>query len=339
MKRNFLMIGALCTALFLEGIALWILQHAEDSLLHFFTVFALHLAASISMAAAQLRFLPELYQKEQKRVALFLTTLNFMVPILGMTAAWVIVLYGFQKSQDIRIQKDIEDIDKENITEHFPVINRLFGEGALPSVIANEYIPSQKKIQALSMLTQMRTRASLSLIKQTLQDRNDEVRLVGFSMLDKMEKKINEKIHQLKNIVKVQPDPIKRAQSHKELAFTYWELYYQGLVDPQLEQFVIENILEHIEEAKKVIEDDPKLYKLLGRILLEQQRYQEARDAFVKALDLGLPKGEIASFMAQIAFEERNFDRIAYWMRKVPQESINYQLHTLRSVWVREAHA
>ena len=155
-------------------------------------------------------------------------------------------------------------------------------------------------------------------------------------MLDKMEKRINQKIHELKNISRVQPDPVKRAKSHKELAFTYWELLYQGLVDQQLEHFVIENILREIGEAKKEITDDPKLFKLEGRVLLSQKAYPEAKNAFVRALDLGLPKGEIASFMAQIAYEERNFSRIAYWMQKIPARSINYQLHTLRAVWVRE---
>jgi len=339
MKSNLIVLASLIASLALEASALRILMIGGEKMSHFFIVFLLHLSASALMTPAQLRFLPELYRTQQKRVGFFLTVLNFTVPVLGMVSAWIVALWGFQKSQNIRILKDVEDIDMDNLTEGFPVINRLFGEGALPAVITNEYIPAQKKIQALSLLTQMRTRASLSLIKKTLQDRDDEVRLVGFSMLDKMEKKINEKIHQLKNIVKVQPDPIKRAESHKELAFTYWELYYQGLVDPQLEQFVIDNILQQIEEAKKVITDDPKLYKLLGRVLLEQHRYDEAREAFVTALDQGLPKGEIASFMAQIAFEERNYDRIAYWMRKIPHESINYQLHTLRSVWVREDQA
>ena len=297
----------------------------------------LHLGASVIMATAQGGLLPPLYHNQRRPILLLLGAVNFIVPVFGMLTGWLLLLWGFRKSQDIRLTQEVDEIDTENLSERFPVVSRSFGEGSLPALIVNSYVPSAKKIRAISLLTEMKSKASLDLIKKTLQDPNDEVRLVGFATLDNLEKRINEKIHRLKTVAQVQPDPQIRARTHAELAFTYWELLYQGLADAQLVHFIVENILREIAEAQKVITDDPKLYKLHGRVLLEQKRIAEAREAFLKALEYGLPMGEIAAFMAQIAFEEHNYDRIPYWMQKIPRQSLNYQLHALRSVWVREA--
>jgi len=297
----------------------------------------LHGLFAVLMAWGQSYFIPALYHPQKRKITLFLALFNFMIPILGLISAWMLLLWGFHKSQEIHIEKEIEEVDMEELSEGFPVVERIFGEGSLQSLIKNDNAPTHRKIKALTLLTQMKSKASLALIRETLSDPDDEVRLVGFSMIDNMEKKINEKIHHLKIMINTRKTAEEKAQYHKELAFTYWELLYQGLVDQQLTTFLVENILHEISEAEKVISDDAKLFKLEGRVLLGEERYSEAKAAFVKALDLGIPKHEVASFMAEIAFRERNYTRIAYWMQKTPPRSINYQLHALRNLWVKEA--
>ncbi len=336
MKHKLLFSILLIAATILEISALTLMLSSLQGVAVLAVVIMLHALSSWLFALSQIRFLPQIYQPRKRMITILLFWFDFIVPLLGVITGWILLLWGFQMSQHIEIEKDVEDIDLENIGEDFPVISRAFGEGSLPSLITSSQAPAARKIRALTLLTQMKSKASVSLIKQTLQDSNDEVRLVGFSMIDKMEKRINEKIHHLSNVARVHPDPLKRAEAHKELAFTYWEQLYQGLVDAQLEQFLIDNILKHIAEAKALIVTDPKLYKLEGRVMIARQRYAEAKEAFLRAMEHGIPEAEIASFMAQIAFEECNYSRIAYWMAKVPEQSINYQLHALRAVWVRE---
>ncbi len=327
---------AFTVALLFEAAAIIVALKQSHGLFFLAVAILLHILASGLFTLLQIRFLPKLYYSQRRLITLLLFCFNFIVPVLGMVTGWILLLWGFHKSQQIEIEKDVEDIDMENLGDDFPVISRAFGEGSLPSLLTSTTAPAAKKIRALTLLTRMKSKASVTLIKKTLQDKDDEVRLVGFSMIDKMEKQINEKIHHLSNVAKVHPDPIQRAQANKELAYTYWEQLYQGLIDAQLEKFVLENILKHIDAAKALITNDPKLYKLEGRILLSQKRYTNAREAFLKAMEYGIVESEIASFMAQIAFEERNYSRITYWMQKVPEQSINYQLHALRAVWAGE---
>ena len=337
MKKLFSALFAIVIAVAAEVVALRFFlteTHHPGTLLLFLLLHAFFAAV---MAWGQGYFIPSLYRQQAQKIRIFLALFNFMVPVLGLVFSWMLLAWGFHKSQDIRIDKEIEEVDMEELSEGFPVVERIFGEGSLQSLITNTSAPAQRKVKALTLLTQMKSKASLALIRETLRDPDDEVRLVGFSMIDNMEKKINEKIHHLKIMIHTRRDPEEKAQYHKELAFTYWELLYQGLVDKQLTAFLIENIIHEINEAEKSITDDAGLYKLEGRVLLGERRYSDAKAAFVKALDLGIPKQEIASFMAEIAFREKNYSRIAYWMRKTPKHSINYQLQTLRDVWVREA--
>ena len=337
MKKQISLFFAIVVAVAAEVAALHFFLTKTHDVTTLFLFLLLHAFFAAAMAWAQGYFIPSLYQKQSNEIRVFLGLFNFMVPALGLVFSWILLLWGFRKSQDIRIGKEIEEVDMEELSEGFPVVERIFGEGSLRSLITSATAPSQRKIKALTLLTQMKSKASLALIRETLRDPDDEVRLVGFSMIDNMEKRINEKIHHLKIKITAHRDPQKKAQYHKELAFTYWELLYQGLVDKQLTTFLIENILHEIDEAEKYITDDTALYKLEGRVLLGERRYGDAKAAFVKALDLGIPKQEVASFMAEIAFREKNYSRIAYWMRKTPKHSINYQLQTLRDVWVREA--
>ncbi len=328
---------ALLIAIYLETEALKSANtdlHDISGLIHFFIYQILY---SLAMAYSQFQFVPQIYKERKKALFILLFMFDFFVPVLGALFCWLLLLWGFKKSQQIKIITRTDNIDPHEISEGFPVVERIFGEGSLKSLLQNRFAPSQRKIKALSILTQMKTKSSLELIRGTLSDPDDEVRLVGFSMIDKMEKKINEKITELKNVITTQRDAKKRASYHKELAFTYWELLYQGLVDEQLKTFVIENLIKEIDYAKKEIDDDPALYKLEGRVLLIQSKYDKAKASFVKALDLGIAKTEVAAYMAEISFQERNYSRIAYWMRKIPPQTLNYQLQSLKAVWTGES--
>jgi len=333
MKYKFIALFVFIGSLLFEFLAFRIDFNATQELLPMLRFFVFHLISSLLMTYAQILFLPKAYSLQKKSISSLLFLFNFIVPAMGALFSWLLIFWGFVKSQEVESLIKIDDIDMEIISEGFPVVERIFGEGSLSSLLKDKNAPASKKLKALSILTEMKSKESMTLIKETLSDNDDEVRLVGFSIIDNMEKKVNEKIHELKHIILTTRDDIKRATHQKDLAFTYWELIYQGLVDEQLKHYMIENILSEIKAAKKHISEDEKLYKLEGRVFLTQNKFQEAKEAFVKALDLGISEGEVSSFMAEISYQERNYSRIAYWMQKIPKQSLNYQLHSLRSIW------
>jgi len=74
-------------------------------------------------------------------------------------------------------------IDFEN---EFPEVTRLFGEASMERLL-NEDISSlsSMKMKALVSLADNASRTDVTLIKNSLSDRNDEVRLYSFAVIDK----------------------------------------------------------------------------------------------------------------------------------------------------------
>ncbi|RUM66690.1 MAG: hypothetical protein DSZ05_03915, partial [Sulfurospirillum sp.] len=122
----------------------------------------LHGLFAVLMAWGQSYFIPALYHPQKRKITLFLALFNYMIPILGLISSWMLLLWGFHKSQEIHIEKEIEEVDMEELSEGFPVVERIFGEGSLQSLIKNDNAPTHRKIKALTLLTQMKSKASLA---------------------------------------------------------------------------------------------------------------------------------------------------------------------------------
>ncbi len=362
-------------ALSLEGYALITLFDQENFTRTLGLFFILHLSAACLMAYAQSHFLLPLYHTQRKKIILLLCFFSFLAPLIGMVFAWLMVLWGFKKSAQLQHSQLLDIGDSHNNADIFPVTKRIFGEGSLLSILKNKFVPSKTKVNVLLMLSQIKTASSMQMIRSTLADPDDEVRLVGFSIIDNSEKAMNDKISSLLALLEKSNDLQQQALYHEDLAFSYWELLYQGLVDDQLIDDIEASILEHIQEAKQILENnvdiDPStgrdsftqrkyqlakeaieaslpehaqeakkmlvtnvdLYRLEGRVYFKQKKYDLAKKAFVKSLNLGIQQYEVASYMAEISFYEKNFARIPYWMSKISPYSLDYQLLNLSSVW------
>ncbi len=325
--------AAFVLALAAEFAALYFLPLAHRDLPALALFGASHLGASLLMAYTQSAFLPERYRTRTKTILPLLSMLNFIVPILGIAMGWILTLWGFRRAARLLHGSEVDAIDPQIVTEEFPVTRRIFGEGSLATLLQNRYVPTASKIKALSILSQIKNASSVKMIRQTLSDSDDEVRLVGFSMIDKREKAMNEKISALLQMLKTSTDPRDQATHHKELAFAYWELLYQGIVDTHLAHYIEKSVQHHLEEAQKIDTQNAALYKLQGRLHMRRREYPAAKAAFVKALDLGIREAQIASYMAEISFLERNFSRVPYWMEKIPEHTLDYQLLALAAVW------
>ena len=303
---------------------------------HFFSLvsfFSLHLVASFMFSLAQRDFIPKIYHDERTKIVWFLTFINFFVPVLGVVFSWLLVLWGFKVATRDKKRRDLMMLDPENISDGFPVTKRIFGEGSLLSILKNKYIPASTKVKVLFMLDQIKSSAAMDMIRSTLSDPNDEVRLVGFSIMDNNQKAMNFKINELLAMQKKSKTAMQKAEISKDLAYSYWEMIYQGLVDDQLALHIEKEALLALENALLYFEDDAELYKLRGKIYFRAQEYSVAKESFVKALDLGIVQSKVASFMAEISFVEKNYSRVSYWMNKIPKYELDYQLLNISALW------
>ena len=109
---------------------------------------------------------------------------------------------------------------------------------------------------------------------------------------------------------------------------TYWQFIFHGVASDKLSGFYtkkIENTLEQITQH-------PRAYILLGKIHLFNKHYQEAEEAFFKAVELGIPKESIFTFLAEIKFEQQKYNEVSNYISNEHFE-IDIRLKPLAKIW------
>lgn len=74
--------------------------------------------------------------------------------------------------------------------------------------MSSEKSPFILEIKSILFLTEVKSPESVRLLRYGLSDENDEIRLLSFSVLDKIEKRLSEQIHN--NLEKLKKQRMKR---------------------------------------------------------------------------------------------------------------------------------
>jgi hypothetical protein len=197
-----------------------------------------------------------LYKHNRATATLFIFLFNIAIPIVGylftLWLSWYLVHKKYEKTVVLTSILDLNELK-----DIFLKTERIFGESSMINLLNNEYVPKSKKLRALATLASSPSPASLTIIKQTLSSRDDEIRLYGYSILNNMEKKINSKIN--KNLQLIQRETYKDrqespeliAEASFELAFSYWELVYMELSHESLKNNFLSSAVQYIETSKE----------------------------------------------------------------------------------------
>ena len=175
---------------------------------------------------------------------------TFCLPIIGYFSTLWVTRYLANVEYEIKqIKTGIINLDEFNIS--FLQVQRIFGEGAMTTTILNPDIPRSKRLKALSALAAQITPLTLKIIEQTLSSPDDEIRLYGYSIINKIEKRLNDDISKYLQIYRESDD--KKEQKYiaaKELAFLYWEYIYTELADESLTKSFLKEVEKYLFESK-----------------------------------------------------------------------------------------
>jgi tetratricopeptide (TPR) repeat protein len=179
----------------------------------------------------------------------------------------------------------------------------------------------------------MRTPVSIEIAKRALGNPKDEVRLTAFSIISHLEKEINDRISFLKSRLKEGLAEKELLEVYKKLALLYWELLYFGLVDKELENFVVEETLFYV---KKVLElnGDPDVYLVAGRIFLRKGDYEKAFEYLSKALECNdvVTKIRVIPYLAEIEFYRGNYENVKKLWEGIPL-SLHPNVYFMKLLW------
>jgi len=300
---------------------------------------AWYLLFSVLVAILPLLWLRKRYPGEEVQVYLFFLSFMLLIPCIGIFLAFWLALY----MRLIRHEREAfvcEHLNFDEYYAHFPLIRRQLGEGEIYQIFQEGKISEKLRLLALTMLSERKDRQSFVLIKRMLSSRNDELRLFSFSIIDKVEHELHQKIHEELERYRACEREKCHVNEARKLAFLYWELVYFELADEILRNFLLAEAERYATEAIDRYALDDRLLVLLGRISFERGHWNKAKRYFEAALSVHDERAEasrsfILPYLAEIEFLERNFTRVRQLLREATHFRKNPKLRGIQELWNR----
>ncbi len=323
-------------SLSLEISSLSILFFTEDFQGKVFAVIFPHLIASLLLSQIVWMILPNKYKRPFPLSLISLFVIIFATPMVSYLA--LLVLYIVLKKQRPKRIYPFKYLSIWKGLEELKVPKRKFGEAAIIELVRNTKIPAEKRLKAFIFLTEIISPETVKLLKIGLSDLNDEIRLLCFSELSKIEKKITSSIHYYLNILENARSDKKYLDALENLAKSYWEAVYLGIGDEELNQYYINQTykycLQAIEFAEsKGLEVDPHIILILGKIELIKGDYEKAEEMLTSILDTNIPKFEVVPSLAKLYYEKGEFSKIKNLFNKYPYLRYDFDLYPIYTLW------
>jgi tetratricopeptide (TPR) repeat protein len=188
-------------------------------------------------------------------------------------------------------------------------------------------------MKALSAMAENMTQKNIGMIKHSLSDRDDELRLYSFSLISSMEHGLNNKIHEASLRYKNAEDEKDRADAAKELALLYWEMVYFDLSDEVLKNYLMNEALKYAKIAIAARTHDNSINVLLGKIYLAKEEFDNATTEFVIAIESGVDFEYIIPYLAELYFQRGNYTSIRSMLSLVESLKMSVTMYPVVAQW------
>jgi hypothetical protein len=310
-------------ALFLAGygLELWALQLLLNNLL--LKALAIHVFAALHIPWPLCQFMPKHF-RTNLTILFLLFILCLFVPLISGPCLLLSLSIGlyYPKLADKKFLKVINPPQTPGETAN-TFLYSPFSSGLIIGTLKFSQ-EEDKRIKAVLATRQMETKTAIPLLRTALLDSSDEVRLLAFSMLDSKQKKIDSVIH--KELMKLRSSklqPNEKKIIHQTLAEAFWELSYSTLAEGRVRIHTLNSAKQHVIEALKSQNNDAGLYLLHARIAIQLGSYEEASNALTLANSYGISTVKIASYRAEIAFEQKHFNEVAQHVQNIDKLAQN----------------
>lgn len=320
-------------AAFLLELGAWLqLATGGGSDAELLTYLSAHGIASVMLASFAYVLVPSRYARPRWAVLGLIWALIFFVPVLGflgviLGTVLAPVLPRFAPRPAFRSVR-LPDLDP-----HERAPKATFSQAGVRGFLSNERAPVGLRLRALVALQNVPARVASPLLRGLLADSAEDLRLLAYGMLDGLEKKLNSRIHEeLQRFNQAQEDD-ERLSAARRLSQLFWELIYQGLVQGDLAQHALDQSLRFTQLALTAEGEDPSLQLQLGRLRHLRGENELARSAYQEALGLGMPLTRVLPYLAEAAFEQRDYAEVRRLMSTLKDWSGLARLQPIIRYW------
>ncbi len=285
-----------------------------------------HTVASVSFSALCWLVLPRHYKKPLLPTISFLFLFNLLMPVIGIIGtcfSLLIALYLPRKAPLVTW--------KECERAQLPLnpgesIGQRFGTGALREILVHSD-NDEKRLIAVNAIRNMSQQQAVPLLQLALRDLSDDIRLMAYASLEAIENEINGGLSRLQAQYNQKPT----AQVALDIAQQYWELCYLGIADGSLKRHYLQQAKTFILHSIK-LNSSASAHLLLGRVLLDQNDPTAAQSALETALSGGLLSSQVAPYLAEVAFINKDYETMRHHLQYFPEQQ-GTKLSQIREYW------
>lgn len=263
---------------------------------------------------------------------------GYAVPLVGFIGvlAAVLVLRYHRSEQD---NTPFESLQLPEFDQH-QRLNGAFRQTGLGSFLGNREVPMSSRMRAMVSLQHVSGRVSSPLLRNVLNDPSEDLRLLAYGMLDGLEQRISQSVDdELQALRQAQaregtarPGP-RTLKAVQRLSDLYWEFVYQDLAQGDLRDYAMTQSLHYCDQVLKLQPKNAPMWLRQGRLLHSLQRFDEAAQAYQRALQLGLPATRVLPYQAELSFERRDIVRTYLLMQQLDASNALPRLRPVIEYW------
>lgn len=214
--------------------------------------------------------------------------------------------------------------------------------GQTGRLILSPRVPDHVRMKALLSLQDMPTRHTSGLLRDSLGDTLDDLRLLAYGMLEQREKALASQLQlQLERYQEAiaRHDEVRQASVARNLAEIYWEMIYQNLALGDMRDYAAEQALYYLNDALRLQVRDAGLWVLNGRLKLIQGDHIGAQGAFMAAIAMGFPRARAQPYLAELAFLQHDYPKTRQLIADLQKETRMPQLQQIMRFWENDPKA
>jgi polysaccharide biosynthesis protein PelE len=318
----------------LQGYIVWTLLHepvqaAPPSWMA--TVLVLQALAAGLATPAALTLLPRRFKQSRRLTGFFLWSYLFAVPIGGL----FLTCGAFAAASLMPDEIDVLPISLVPEPQFLaPQATVAYGRGAhLKSVLQSQSAGASFRMTALMAMQAMPMRTVSPLLRDMLDDRFEDLRLLAFWMLDRQEKELTQKILDQLPKLALTLSRTERYRVNKELALLYNELVYSYLVQGDVYRHAAGQADHYAETALEMLPGDASLWRLRGRLALDRGDTDSAERMLAEAVAQGYDRARLLPYLAESAYLRRDFAGVSRLLGEMPAGSAAPTLKSVLQFW------
>lgn len=300
------------------------------------SILSMHAVALFLLLVVTFPFLPKRFRKDKKKTLLALFLIIYPTLYIGYVSIVLYVLVVLRKQKNIEYKPyeafSINDVLDEEV--YFD--GRKFGEASITTVGKLESANASVKERAVLSISDIKNPLTVSILKENLGSRFDDIRLYAFSVISKMEKSFNENLHKLKERLKDETlTDEDRARLYYEVASQYYEFIYYNIVDSEFREFMLEEVFYYAQKSLQ-IKETPDALILLGKFYLRKNLLEISYKYFTMATKYrNVNPVKYAPYIAEIYYKLGLYREIGEIFQKYPEIDliVNPNLNFVASFW------